>query len=253
MKNLGAARTADERAVSNTIAVVLLFGIAIIGALLVVTLGGSAADEVRQQNDMEVAQQSMQDLSNRLAALKTGGDRTASFAFPDGMQGDTEVLHTTTINLTAYGENACTTGDVDIATLAYENSDGELVGYEAGGVWRSYPDGGSTMVSPPEINYRNGRLQLSMSDIEGQMSSRVEAQPVGDAAVQREPDPGPVRQQDCRSAQRGTDHPGQPYLRPGGPRTGLDGTVREPVLDGLVPVRQRQLRSGAYLHRFELR
>jgi len=176
MIHLGARATRNQRGVSNTIGIVLLFAMAILGALLVVSLGGSAADEVRQENDMEVAQQSMQDLSNRLSALKTGGDRTATFAFPDEMQGDTEVLRTTTINLTAYGDNACTTGTVDIATLAYENRDGELVGYEAGGVWRSYPDGGSVMVSPPEINYRNGRLQLSMSDINGQMSSQMEAQ-----------------------------------------------------------------------------
>jgi hypothetical protein len=157
--------------------VVLLFGIAIVGALLVVTLGGSAADEVRQQNDMEVAQQSMQALSSRLSGLKTGGEETASFSLPDRMQGNTEVIRQTSIELVAETESGttCTTGDVQISTLVYENRDNELVGYEAGGVWRSYPDGGSTMVSPPAISYRNGRVELSMANVEGQMNSQIQA------------------------------------------------------------------------------
>lgn len=167
----------DNRGVSNTIAVVLLFALAITGALLLVVLSGDVVDQVREQNDMEAAEQSMQDLSNRFSAIKSGGDEVTKFSMPDGMRGDTEVRRTTSMKLTAHtsGGTACTTGDMKIGTLVYEARGGGTVGYEAGGVWRSYPQGGSTMVSPPEINYQNGRLQLSLSDLNGRMNSRLQA------------------------------------------------------------------------------
>jgi hypothetical protein len=183
MKSLGEAPT-DQRAVSDIVGVALLIAMAILGATLVVVIGGNAMQDLEQESRVEVAQQSLREVSSRLEQLNTGGnERVTSFELPDDMTGTLGVQRQTSVNLTAMTvatptnpRRACTTGDIGIGTIIYENEN-DIIGYEAGGVWRGSESGGSVMVSPPELQYRNGRLGMSMSEIAGHMgdSDRITA------------------------------------------------------------------------------
>ncbi|AQL41626.1 hypothetical protein BV210_02355 [Halorientalis sp. IM1011] len=147
--------------------IVLLIGMTIAGALLVVAIGSTALDEAQQDSQMQVAEQSMQEVSSQFLELKAAGNGgKASFEIPDELGGDVSVQNTTTVRLEANGNQSCSTGPVGMGTVVYESSNQGVVGYEAGGVWRK--QGESTwMVSSPDIEYRNGRLALQISDMSG--------------------------------------------------------------------------------------
>jgi len=164
----------DERAISNVVGVALLIGIAVVGAVVVVVFGGQAVQDVENENRMEVAEQSVQEVASRLNRLNSGEENAAQFSLPDDLEGEVRMSRETTFNFTSNvhaSTGTCTTGDVTIGTILYDNQNGQTVGYEAGGVFRTYANGGTTVVSPPELSYRNGRLDLSLSDFAGNMGS----------------------------------------------------------------------------------
>ncbi|SDE70333.1 DUF7289 family protein [Halorientalis regularis] len=157
----------DVRAASNLVGIVLLIGMTIAGALLVVMIGAGALEEAKQDSQMQVAEQSMQEISSQFLQLKAAGDGgKSSFDIPDELGGDVSVLNTTTVELVANGNRSCTSGPVGMGTIVYESAEQGIVGYEAGGVWRKQGES-VWMVSTPDIEYRNGRLALQISDMSG--------------------------------------------------------------------------------------
>ncbi len=56
-----------------------------------------------------------------------------------------------------------------IGTVRYELND-EEVGYEGGGVWRKYANGGTIMISPPEFHYNGETLTLPIIRLNGSSS-----------------------------------------------------------------------------------
>ncbi|RXK49474.1 DUF7289 family protein [Halorientalis pallida] len=163
-----------DRAVSPVVGLALLVGIVALGALVVVVLGGSLVQDVDNQNQVEVAEQSMREVSSRIDDLEN--NNRMAFEFPSNLGGNVRTIEQTTINLSV-GENAdvanggdiCYTGPISIGTLQAETEDGDIVGYEAGGVWRKSSRGGSSVVSPPALNYREGQLGVKLTDFDGNM------------------------------------------------------------------------------------
>lgn len=155
-----------ERGVSTVVGVALLIGMVVTGALLVFFLGSSLLTDIQQQGQIEVAEQSFRESASQIDELRSGDTERAVLALPE-RDGELNVSRETVVRVTANRNRSCTTGPVTVGTLVYENEAGEQVGYELGGVWRSYDNGGSSMVSAPAVEYRDGRLSLSLSDFEG--------------------------------------------------------------------------------------
>lgn len=190
MTQKGDAITVDTRGISNLVGVVLLIGMAVSGAVLIVVLGSGALEETEKQGRLKTAEQGLQEVSSRLQELRVGGGQMeTSFTLPQNAKGDIQIQETTTVELIANDNEGwsrdCTSGAVDIGTITYENNDGDVVGYEAGGVWRSSPGGGSWMVSAPDVAYQNGRLEMSVSQIGGSIGSGTVSARMDERATQR--------------------------------------------------------------------
>ncbi|WP_335999243.1 DUF7289 family protein [Halorientalis halophila] len=171
MRERGVEFRGDPRGISNLVGVVLLIGMAITGAVLVAVIGASALNETEQESRMQVAEQSMQEVSSQFHELKvTGEGGRASLTLPDDTSGDISVVNTTTVTLLANGNESCSSGPVPMGTVLYDNPEEGIVGYEAGGIWRQTDDGSTWMVSSPDVEYRNGRLALQISDMQGFVS-----------------------------------------------------------------------------------
>lgn len=175
MIRLGNGVPMDERGVSNIVGIALLVGMVMLGALLVAVFGNMAMQDVERETQVEVAEQSMRQVASRLDQLQSSGQTSSAFRMPSDIGGDVdsevEIKHTTTVNLTANENGSCTTGPVQVGTIVFENDEGETVGYEAGGIWRGSTDGGAVVKSPPKLTYRDGRLGMSISNLEGHISN----------------------------------------------------------------------------------
>ncbi|SEN94815.1 CARDB protein [Halorientalis persicus] len=171
----GEGMPTGDRAVSPVVGLALLVGIVALGALVVVVLGGSIVQDVNNQNQVEVAEQSMREISSRIDDLEN--NNRMAFEFPSNLGGDVRTIERTTINLSvgenadvASGGNVCYTGPISIGTLLAETEEGDIIGYEAGGVWRKSSRGSSSVVSPPALNYREGQIGIKLADFDGHMS-----------------------------------------------------------------------------------
>ncbi|MFB6184205.1 MAG: hypothetical protein ABEI96_06580, partial [Haloarculaceae archaeon] len=81
-----------ERALSTVLSVVLLVAITLSGALLVVTVGGSALDTIQARTSDDLVRDSLREFSARLSALaETSTTGSTSFAFPDTVDGTMNV------------------------------------------------------------------------------------------------------------------------------------------------------------------
>ncbi|WP_135535544.1 vWA domain-containing protein [Halostella pelagica] len=151
----------DERGASNTLGLVILFGMVLVGATLIFLIGGMATEQIEQENEVQSAEMSMQEVRSDIASLSSRGEGSTELR----MNADDEVsiVADGEMTFTIHGwtetgtyRDDCTT-NLALNSFEYENDNGERVAYQGGGVWKQ-TNGGSTMVSPPSISYRSERI-----------------------------------------------------------------------------------------------
>lgn len=170
----GASRTrgpriSDDRGQSEVLGVVLLIAITITGTGLVVALGSNALSDSQEASEIDSAEHAMTQLDSKVSLVGIGAARTQSTSL--GVDGGTRVENGSgwmrvVVNPTEPGEPETTVMNQTLGAVIYENGDTEIA-YQGGGVWK-YTDGGSTMVSPPEVHYRETTLTLPLVVVAGQ-------------------------------------------------------------------------------------
>lgn len=178
---------------SETLAVVLLLGIAVIGISVSLYLGFLAFDGNKDRADFGQAEQSFSQLDSEASDVALGdapvrdvdlglrqNDGQARTAPNDGW------IRVAILNKTTGADEWNTT--VTIGAVIYEDG-GETVAYQGGGVWRGDRHG-SVMVSRPEVQYRAGTLTVPLIAVRGQggIDSHVQVTPAGQIE-RRFPDP----------------------------------------------------------------
>lgn len=151
----------EERAQSNTIAVVIIFVLALTSALLIVGIGSMTLEESKDVAETGKNVRSMTELDTQasLVALE-GGDSTTMDL--DVRGGNTEVRKTGQMHIVLDGKQL---RDVSLGAVVYTNGNQE-VAYQGGGVWRRNTEAdNSVMVSPPEVHYESGTLTLPLIKI----------------------------------------------------------------------------------------
>jgi len=161
-------RTDRHRGQSHVLGLVLLVGIVAMGSTLVLLFGASGLEAYESAAEIEHAEHSLLEFThNTKTTVATGQSPSDVSLGPfdrghvamrdeagrvtitrDNDSGGTEVL---------YNES--------LGTLTYVNGDTEIA-YQGGGVWRT-DGGGSTTVSEPGIDYRNGTLTFSIVHLDG--------------------------------------------------------------------------------------
>jgi len=168
----GAGVRAGSRAQSETIGFVLIFGMMLLGALAVVTLGATAVNDSQGQLSADRAEKVMTQLDSEISLVALGRtdsqeiDLDTSTGEQFYVDGDAGQMNVTLINET--GPNQVVMPNMTLGAVVFERDD-TVVAYQGGGVWRA--DGeGSSMVSPPEFNYRSQTLTLPLVVVSGDHS-----------------------------------------------------------------------------------
>jgi hypothetical protein len=177
----------DVRAQSETIGVVLILGMVILGMTAVIGFGSQALDATEERSEIANAEQAMAQFDSKAAqvALGDSGVQSMEFGRADGRYrvvpitepgaGSITVTHS---NFTGQssdddsntidegsGDDDHTIYEGDFGTVLHEN-DGTTIAYQGGGVWRKDESGGSTVISPPEFHYRGGTLTFPIVQVD---------------------------------------------------------------------------------------
>lgn len=177
-------RGPGNRSQSETLGVVLLLGMTVLSVGALAAYGNVAIDDARHSVDIRSAEHALSQLDSKVSLVALSDAERQSVSLGRGRQGTYSVLpdsgritithvnYTPGSNYEIYNE---TMGEV-----RYESGDTTLT-YQGGGVWRSQGGSGSTMVSPPELYFRDMTLTMPNvritgdGSISGSATARVSA------------------------------------------------------------------------------
>ncbi|QLG62798.1 DUF7289 family protein [Halorarum salinum] len=199
----------DDRAQSTTIGFVLLVAITIAGAGAVVGLGGQALEDSRSTSTVDRVENAMTQFDSRTSMVALGDSSSQRVEFGDGGDGTYGVEEDAGwIRVTHHNYSDGDDHEVyneSLGAVRYTEGD-TTVAYQGGGVWRS-DGGGSMMVSPPEVTYRDATLTLPVVRTVG--SGGAGGAPT--AYVRKE---GATESIYPNSSRSYPDPDGRPYLNP---------------------------------------
>jgi hypothetical protein len=163
-RSLPSGGRSDRRAASEVVGVVLLFGMVLVGVVLIALSGLTAVDEVRDQGDFRAAETSMQEFRSELTSLSYENDSSSvQFQFASDETERVRVRNDGKIKFTLRGyyldgsgtktELRCTAAS-SLGTVEYRSEGNRTVAYQANGIFSMSNGGGASMVSPPNLEYR---------------------------------------------------------------------------------------------------
>jgi hypothetical protein len=157
------------RAQSAPLAVILVFAMVIAGSTLVVAVGGMAISETQSNLDTQRAENTMTQLDSQAALVALESSSTQRMELETQSNGGFSVENESGWANVSYESTA--SGDVKtvfnatMGAVVYENGE-QQVAYQGGGVWKT-DGGGSLMVSPPEVHYRDATLTMPLVLVRG--------------------------------------------------------------------------------------
>lgn len=168
MADGGPSLHADRGGQSSTIGVVLILAITLMGTGLVAGYGTDAIRDTERVTTLSKAEHSLTQFDSQTAIVALGesvvqrvdlGSSGGGQYSADDDAGWIRVVHR---NATGDGTDEVIYNET-LGVVRYENED-TTVAYQGGGVWRSGANG-SSMLSPPEFNYRGSTLTLPIISI----------------------------------------------------------------------------------------
>jgi hypothetical protein len=157
----------DRSAQSETLAVLLLVALTVVGGGTVLVFGASAIDDATSSADIGKAEHAMTQLDSKTSLVAHGTSETQRVDLGGsgrGTAGVDESAGRMTVRIINGTDGNTTILDRRLGAVTYERGQTTLA-YQGGGVWRR--DGnGSTMVSPPEFHYERGTLTLPLVRVE---------------------------------------------------------------------------------------
>jgi len=166
--------TGRGRGQSETIGLVLLLGITVLGVTSVVAFAAPALDSAEEATNTQRVEQSLSQLDSRTAVVALGQTGSQSVSLSNSRSGAYYVdPDAGRISVVRLDKNGSQVGDPIVNTtmgeVVYESGD-TRVAFQGGGVWRT-SGRGSEMLSPPEFNYQGATLTLPVIRVGGDAST----------------------------------------------------------------------------------
>ncbi len=161
----------NDRGVSEVVALVLITGFVLVVMVGILLAAGSELTGQQTSAEVGQAEEALTQLDSEAYRVASGSSSTQTVDL--GLRGnvgtldvDNESGHITATYVDFLGdENETVVLNESMGTVFYEQGDTK-VGYQGGGVFRSDGDG-STMISPPEIAFREKSLTMSIVNTTG--------------------------------------------------------------------------------------
>jgi hypothetical protein len=158
-----------NRAVSEIVGYVLLFGMVVTVSGMIIVMGGGLVAEMSNDLESDRAEKSLQQFDSMVStvALSPTEAKEAKLRTDGGsyrIREDTGQINITATNVTSGDTTVLHT--TSFGTIVHQSGQ-HKVAYQGGGVWRN-AGGGGQMISPPEFSYRDGTLTFPIINVTGQ-------------------------------------------------------------------------------------
>ncbi|ACV13027.1 GLUG domain protein [Halorhabdus utahensis DSM 12940] len=176
---------ADERSVSEILGTVLIFSFVIFLSVGLIVIGLSAFQGATAQTEDRLAQDSMQEMGDRLHSL-TGSqiDTATEFEFPTGTGDDINALDEGVVNITiethsdyvglVEASDASNSTEIDLGTIEHEAEDGTITAYQGGALFERQGDL-IEILQEPTFDYRGDAIDLSFHSVDIDQISDAES------------------------------------------------------------------------------
>ncbi len=184
---------AVDRAQSELVGTVLVFGLSLLVVAATVAVGAVVLDDRRAEADLRNAETSLTGFASKTTLVSAGDADSRAVTLPRDGRGSTTVepdQGRLRIELrdASGGQVTETLVDRPLGGVTYRAGDA-TVSYEGGGVWRSDGDH-SRMVSPPPVHYRGSTFTMPVPYVERGSATGGEAVVTRAGATERiHPDP----------------------------------------------------------------
>jgi flagellin-like protein len=164
----------SRRGQTETLGLVMLVAITVLGVVSVVAVAGPALDDAEEASAVQRAEQSLSLLDSRVSLVALGGTDSQSVSLAGASGGTYRVLPDAG-RITVYREDedgnriGSPIVNTSLGAVLYENG-ATTVAYQGGGVWRTRGSG-AVMLSPPEFNYQGATLTLPVVRVTGEEAS----------------------------------------------------------------------------------
>lgn len=153
-------RPPESRGQTETIGMVIVLSMTIVGATVALGFGAAAIDNAREDSNEEGIRNAMTQLDSRAARVALGDSSVQHVTLATGsyrVDPDAGWINITHINHTGSGDTEVIYNE-SLGAVIYDGDEVDIA-YQGGGVW-STTGNSSTMVSPPEFHYRGSTLTL---------------------------------------------------------------------------------------------
>lgn len=171
MSSLGGNPSGGDRGQSYLIGVILIIGLVLVSSVVVLLIGNFAIDDLQRSVDIQEAEYSMREVDSRLSEISTSPNDVHTLDFSDD-GGDVEVRKNSYMLITTNGKPSKCQEKIKLGSIIKNSGGSEQIAYEGGGVWRKSGDG-SVMLSPPDLQYRDGTINFPVVGIGGTVSGQV--------------------------------------------------------------------------------
>ena len=153
-----------DRGVAHVLGVILMAGFAITVAATVAVAGASMFADSQSQIETSQVESSFSSLAADASELEDGESVEFDLGTADGQLEVKEDTGHLKIHHEKGGETT-TVYDRNVNSLEYTTEDGDVVGYQAGGVFRQHGSG-SSVVSAPDFYYRDNALSFPIQRVD---------------------------------------------------------------------------------------
>jgi len=145
----------------------------VIGATtIIVVIGASAIDSTQNQLRAESAETALTQLDSQTSLVALGSASVQEVNLPSQGSGGYSVDSDAGWMNISYQNSGSTVIIVNttLGEVTYTDDSTTRIAYQGGGVWRTTGNGGSVMVSPPELHYRGSTLTLPIVSVNNDAS-----------------------------------------------------------------------------------
>jgi hypothetical protein len=175
---MGVWHKESSRGVSTTVGYILLLFISITSISLIVIMGGTAISDIQNSANLQNAEHSMSEFDATAASVALSGSETRRVQFGQTTDGQLTLRPDVgRIEVLVVNESGSRTlVNRSLGALIYESGE-TTIAYQGGGVWR-HSNSGTTMVTPPEYQYRGQTLTFPIIRVTGQTWSGSSSNPL---------------------------------------------------------------------------
>ena len=161
------------RGQSNLIGFVLLIGMILIAASVTLYFGSAMVGDLKGEIQGQDAEQTMREVDSRLSEVAFSDNLEHTLAFDPSEGQSVRIADNAEMVIELDGNSTCTPFVIPMGSLHYESEGQSTVTYQGGGIWKE-TSSGNVMVSPPNMEYKDGTLTFPSVNINGSANGQVQ-------------------------------------------------------------------------------